>query len=102
MINGHVFLDSFSGPASDLPSGKRTPDYVLDALRVNSRLSTWDMGEHAWLRRCIDDLVSSHKIIEDKAEPYPWHRFAIIEPDENCMPDARSAIDAALAAKETK
>lgn len=74
-----MFIDSFSGDAALLPRRKRTPDHVLAALRVNPRVSTWDMIENAWLVRCIKALEHSGKIIEDEAEPYPWHLFVIVD-----------------------
>jgi hypothetical protein len=36
------------------------------------------MSEHAWLRRSIAELERAGKIVEDKSEPYPWHRFKVI------------------------
>ena len=68
-------FDSFSGPAAQLPPGQRTPARVLAALRLNPCVSTWDMSETPWLRGCIDALKASGQIIEDKSEPYPWHRY---------------------------
>lgn len=76
----HGVLDSFSGPAAQLPPNRRTPAGVLAALRINPRISTWDLSETVWLRGCIDALKSSGRIIEDKDEPYPWHRYDIAKP----------------------
>lgn len=73
----HGCFDSFSGLAADLPKGKRTKENVLSALRLNPRISTWDMSEHPWLCGCIADLKRENLIVEDKDEPYPWHRFAV-------------------------
>lgn len=70
-------FDSFSGLAAALPKGQRTPEYVLSALRRNPRVSTWDMGEHAWLRSCIQDLKTAGLITEDEDEPYPWHLYHV-------------------------
>lgn len=74
-----IFLDTFSGAAAELKRGQRSPENVLDALRRDPRISTWDMSEHPWLCRCIDDLKRTGSITEDKNEPYPWHRFIIKE-----------------------
>lgn len=74
-----IFLDTFSGAAAYLKRGQRTSDNVLAALRRDPRISTWDMSEHPWLCRCIKDLIQDGLIIEDKNEPYPWHRFIIKE-----------------------
>ena len=75
-VTNGVF-DLFSGPAADLPRGQRTPEAVLSALRINPRVSTWDMSESPWLRDCIDSLKRSGEITEDKNEPYPWHRYHV-------------------------
>lgn len=75
----HGFFDSFSGLAAELPKGKRTPENVLSALRLNPRVSTWDMSEHQWLCSCIADLKRDGRITEDKDEPYPWHLFYIVQ-----------------------
>lgn len=74
-----IFLDSFSGAAADLKPSERTSDNVLAALRRDPRISTWDMSEQPWLYRCIKDLINDGLIIEDKNEPFPWHRFIIKE-----------------------
>lgn len=76
----HGMLDSFSGPAALLPPSRRTPENVLAALRMNPRVSTWDMSETAWLRGCIEILKNSGQIVEDKDEHYPWHRYDIAKP----------------------
>ena len=36
------FIDSFTGNAAHLPRGKRTPENVLEALRHDPRVSTWE------------------------------------------------------------
>lgn len=74
---GSVFLDSFSGPAADLPKHMRDPEGVLIALHKNPRVSTWDMSENGWLRDCIASLKASGKITEVENEPYPWLRYEI-------------------------
>lgn len=73
-----IFFDSFSGTAADLPRGKRTAEHVLAALRRDPRLSVWDMGEHRWLRKAIDQLRHEGRIT-DAPEPYPWCRFVVID-----------------------
>lgn len=77
-------FDSFAGPASELPPGKRTPSHVLAALRINPRVGTFDMSETPWLRGCIDSLKNSGHIVEDKDEPYPWHLF-LVQPKDPPM-----------------
>ena len=69
-----VFVDSFSGAMAELPPGKRTVEDGLRALLADPRVSTFERGA-PWLERLIDDLKARDLIIEDHAEPYPWHRF---------------------------
>ena len=71
-----VFVDSFTGSAAHLPKGKRTPENVLEALRRDPRISTWDMDQ-TWLRRCLASLEADGKIVDERKEPYPWLRFTI-------------------------
>lgn len=71
----HGVFDSFSGQAAELPPGKRTPEHVLATLKINPRVSTFDLSESPWLCRCIDSLKGARQIIEDEDEPYPWHLF---------------------------
>ena len=78
MINGRVFIDSFTGPAANLPKGERTPDNVMEALRRNGRVSTWDMSENRWLRDCIRQLLKDARIVEINGEAYPWHRYRVL------------------------
>ena len=73
-----MIIDSFSGAAADLPRGKRTPEHVLEALRRDPRVSTWDMSEYPWLRRCIAHLKRDG-LIEDVPEGYPWLRYRVVE-----------------------
>lgn len=72
-----IFIDSFSGPAADLRGKARTSENVLAALKKHPRVSTWDMSEHAWLRRCIADLQRQGLITEDSTEPFPWHHYVV-------------------------
>ena len=39
-----MHIDSFSGPAANLPPSKRTPVDVLECLRQRPRVSVWDMS----------------------------------------------------------
>lgn len=75
-----MHIDSFSGPAANLPPSKRTPVDVLECLRQRPRVSVWDMSEIAWLRNCIGALVRAGLIEDDKTEPYPWIRYRVKEP----------------------
>jgi hypothetical protein len=67
-----VFLDSFSSPIAELPRGQRTIAHALRALDCNPRISTFDRGA-PWLELLIHELKRDGLIVEDKAEPYPWH-----------------------------
>lgn len=82
----HGMYDSFSGPAAQLPLSRRTPGGVLEALRINPRISTFDMIDTPWLRRCIHSLKSNGQITEDKDEPYPWHLYYIVAKQEGGEP----------------
>lgn len=73
-----IFLDSFSGAASDLKPSQRTRESMLAVLAKSPRVSTWDMSEHCWLRTIIADL-KERKMIDELAEPYPWHRYALTD-----------------------
>jgi hypothetical protein len=67
-----VIVDSFSGPAAELPRGKRTPENVLAALRKRPRVSCFDMSEHyRWLPGCIEEL-KRRGAIKDVPADYPW------------------------------
>jgi hypothetical protein len=73
-----VCFDSFSGAAADLKGRHRTSENVLSALARDPRISTWDLCEHQWLRRCIDDLKHRGLIVSVDDEPYPWCRYRIV------------------------
>lgn len=78
MKRGRIFLDCFSGSLGELPKGKRT---VVNALRVladDPRVSTFERGP-AWLESLLSELLKTGLLIEDKTEPYPWHRYALTE-----------------------
>lgn len=74
-----MIFDSFSGAAADLPKGRRSSEAVLAALRIDPRISTFDLSEHAWLRGIVDELKRDGRIVEDRSEPYPWHRYVVQE-----------------------
>lgn len=69
-------FDSFSSAAAELPPGSRSTADVLQALRTNPRVSTFDMSEHGWLANAIHELKRAGQISEI-AEPYPWHRYRV-------------------------
>ena len=74
-----IFLDSFSGGASDLPRGKRADVDILRALLRDSRVSTFDMSEHRWLSSGIQSLKNDGLLSEDRTEAYPWHRYMVTD-----------------------
>jgi hypothetical protein len=69
-----LHLDSFSGAAASLKRGQRDCAHVLEALRRDPLVSTWDMSEHWWLRVLIADLVA-RGLITQVPEAYPWLRY---------------------------
>lgn len=77
-MTGRVYLDSFSGAAASLPPRERTPADILRKLVTHPRVSTWDMGDHPWLRDGIADL-KRRGLITEADEPYPWHKYAVTE-----------------------
>ena len=83
-----IYLDSFSGPASDLKPSQRHPQSVLRVLAKHPRLSTWDMSEHAWLQGCISSLERSKQIVR-LDEPYPWHRWELTDVGRQALEEAR-------------
>ena len=74
-----MFIDSFSNAnVLDLPKNERTPDRVLECLKVNGRISTWDMSENPWLVHCIEALEAQGKIVSEDSD-FPWHQWGAIE-----------------------
>lgn len=72
-------IDSFRGALAELPKGRRTE---LDALRVlaeHPRVSAFDLSEAPWLHRLVRGMQRAGLIEQDRAEPYPWHRFNITD-----------------------
>ena len=80
-----TFLDSFSGAIADLPKQRRTQQEALRVLSKHPRVSTWDMSECAWVRNLVGDLLRAGLIVEDKSEPYPWHRYKITAQGQAAM-----------------
>jgi hypothetical protein len=71
---------SFTSPVADLKRHQRTPDGILEALRKNPRVSTFDLSEYAWLRNGVKDLEHRGMVSVDEKEPYPWVRFVLHDP----------------------
>lgn len=88
-MTGRIHFDSFSGAAADLKPGQRTARHVLAALARDPRVSTFDLGEAAWLVRCINDLKHQKLIVADKSEPYPWCRFELTEVGKASLEQAK-------------
>jgi hypothetical protein len=78
MRNGRVFVDSFSSPVSELRGRYRTPEKVLECLKKEPRVSTFDLSENKWLLKIIRDLKSVEAIREVESA-YPWHKFAVVK-----------------------
>jgi hypothetical protein len=82
-----IFIDSFSGPVADLKKGKRTLRDILESLKANPRVSTFDMSEHQWLWKRIYRLERMGYVVQDKSIEYPWHVFNITEDGEKRLSD---------------
>jgi hypothetical protein len=76
MTRRTIFIDCFSGPLANLQPGRRTIADGLRALALDPRVSTFDRGT-AWVDRLIRALLDAGLVVEDKMEPYPWHRFTL-------------------------
>lgn len=74
-----MFIDSFTNcSVVDLKKSLRNENGVLNALKVNPCLSTWDMSEHKWLREIIKSLEEKEFIVPVD-EPYPWHKWKLTD-----------------------
>ena len=73
-----IHLDSFSGDASELPRGKRSPENLLRTLARDPLVSVWDM-EAAWLRNLIFDAIKAGLLESDFTQPYPWCRYVLTD-----------------------
>jgi hypothetical protein len=75
-----VHLCSFSGTVANLTvKQKKDPLLVLQVLKTDPLVSTWDMGEHK-LYRTIYDLIGRGLITDETGNmAFPWHRFPITE-----------------------
>ena len=60
----------------DLEKSMRNENGVLNALKIDPRISTFDMGEHRWLPPIIKSLEGK-QMIESLDEPYPWHKWKL-------------------------
>ena len=69
-------FDSFSSAAAEFPPGSRSTADVLQALRTNPRVSTFDLSEHIWLANAINVLKRGGSITEI-ADVYPWHCYRV-------------------------
>lgn len=81
-----MHIDYFSGEASELKRGHRTPEDVLFVLEKSPRVSTFDMSELPWLSKAILSL-QTRGLIVSRNEPYPWHRYAITDLGREFMKD---------------
>lgn len=79
MSGAGVHICSFSGDVADLKPVQRTESNVIEALRQNPRVSTWDM-EKKWLRQMLNALEAKGRItLADRS--YPWNTYKVIEND---------------------
>ena len=92
-----VHLDSFSGSLGELPKGRRTLLYALAVLADDPRVSTFERGV-GWLESLLHELQFNKLVMEDKAEPYPWHRFNLTDAGRQMLarhepPNVRANLD---------
>lgn len=75
-----IHIDSFSGPAADLPKHSRGIDDILLALSRpgGEFVSTFDMSEHGWLWRGVEKLVAD-ELVESVDQSYPWHKYVLTD-----------------------
>lgn len=74
-----MFIDSFTNcSVVDLKKSGRNENGVLNALRTNPRLSTFDMCEYRWISKIIKSLEEKGLIIPVD-EPYPWHKWELTD-----------------------
>lgn len=73
-----MHIDIFSGSLGELPKDKRTTIHALQVLSADPRVSTFERGPR-WLESLLDELRSAGLVLEDLAEPYPWHRFNLTD-----------------------
>lgn len=80
-----MFIDSFSNATVvDLKKSLRNENGVLNALRINPRVSTFDMSENKWLVDIIKSLEDKKLIISVK-EPYPWHKWKLTKAGKEAL-----------------
>ena len=80
-----VHIDSFSNATVvDLKKSMRNENGVLNALKINPRISTFDMSEHQWLPPIIK-LLEGKQMIKSLDEPYPWHKFKLTKKGKDAI-----------------
>lgn len=70
-------LDRFSGAVADLPPARRSDADVISALRIDPRVSHWDMSEVGWLRSSITSLQRRGKIRFSGGQ-FPWLNIEVV------------------------
>lgn len=73
-----------NAPIVELKESMRNENGVLNALKMNPRISTFDMCEHEWLQDVIKSLEDKGLILAVK-EPYPWHKWKITKAGKAAM-----------------
>jgi len=69
---------------ADLKKSMRNENGVLNALKIDPRISTWDMSENMWLVDIIKSLEDKGLILPVE-EPYPWHKWKITKAGKEAM-----------------
>ena len=88
-MNHIISIDSFSGRAAELPRKERTVQKLLQALAADPRISAFERGNY-WLANLLREARDRGLIVEDKAEPYPWHRFDLTDAGRQALQDGKA------------
>lgn len=88
-MKGLISLDTFSGRAAEIKRGERTVLKLLQALAEDPRISTFQRGTW-WLENLLHDAKRQGLIVEDKDEPYPWHRFDLTDKGRAMLKDGKA------------
>ncbi len=60
----------------DLKRGSRNANTVLNALRINPRISSFSISENIWLANIINKLIKDGLIIQ-MSELFPVSRYSL-------------------------
>ena len=77
-MSRNIHICSFSSAAAELSKKLRNESGVLQALKVDPYVSTFDMSEKVWLRKIIARLEDLG-LIKRVDNPYPWCKWLLTE-----------------------